>query len=272
MNRLFVGYKRAFISSNSYLNTIKKKFNIKKIGYSGTLDPFASGILVLASGSYTRLLNHITLEPKVYRATLWLGAKSDSLDITSKVEVKMVSEFSLDSINRVLDSLIGRINYIPPKFSAKKINGIRAYKLARSGESVELKECKVEIFDIKVLNYNHPFLSFEVSVSKGAYIRSLGEIVASKLGVNGILSNLIRIKEGDFSFEGYKFLDPLSLIKYPKIDLNSYYNDVKNGKEITLKQSYKNTTYIANFEDFFSIIRINDYKNVEYILNRIPKC
>lgn len=272
-NLLFVGYKSTFISSNHYLKYIKRRFGIKKLGYSGTLDPFASGTLVLASGEYTRILHHLKLSPKIYRATLWLGASSEELDISSNnISVNMIDEFNKERLCDVLESFIGCIKYTPPKFSAKKINGIRAYKLARENKEFVMSESEMNIFDIKLLSYTHPFLSFEVSVSKGSYIRSLGTLIANKLGVSGILSNLIRIREGDFIFDGYKMLNPLDMLKYECINIESFRDDFLVGRNIILPNICKNRRYIAKFDDFFSIIDIDENNRVKYIVNRIARC
>ncbi len=268
-DRLFVARKPIFVSSNHFLQSIKHRFQLKKIGYSGILDPFASGVLVVASGRYTRLLNHFDLSKKTYIATLWLGARSKSLDLENIVNVDIVNEFNLIDILRVLDSIKGVITYKPPKFSAKKINGTRAYKLARDNKDVILQDITSEVFDIELLNYSHPFLSFKISVSKGAYIRSIGEIIANRLGVFGLLSNLVRVSEGKFVFDNYKKLNPFDYISYTRIDLNMYKNDIKFGKAINIQDSniLKNHRYIAIFEDFFSIIEFDDFGQIKYILN-----
>lgn len=277
-NYIFVGYKPPFISSNSYLYNLKKYLSIKKMGYSGTLDPFASGTLVIASGSYTKLISHLNLEPKIYEATLWLGAKSPSLDITNIDSINTCTQFSINSIMDVFSSLKGKIRYTPPAFSAKKVNGIRAYKLIRSNKEVKLKDAFMYIFDIALLNYNHPFITFKVSVNKGAYIRSLGLIISNKLGVYGSLSNLVRLYEGDYHFNNYQLLDPLSCIMYNRLDSKDcdiLRNDFYLGKKLTnnhLLFKYGSGKYIANFDDFFSIIEIDCYRNINYILNRVVKC
>lgn len=269
-NLLFCGFKPPFVSSNFYNQSLKRKFNIKKLGYSGTLDPFASGVIVFASGIYTKLLGHLNLSPKVYIATLWLGAYSNSFDITNISKVNIVKEFEESKINEVLHSMKGIINYIPPSFSAKKVNGLRAYKLAREGKNIELNEISSEIFDINLLNYSHPFLSFKISVQKGSYIRSIGDLIAKKLGVCGALSNLIRIKEGEFSFNDYKLLNPLDFIEYERLFLKNYFDDFNFGRKIILKNDkfIKNKRYIVIFDDFFSIIEINNLGEVKYILNK----
>ena len=119
--------------------------NLKKIGYSGILDPFASGVLVVASGNYTKLFSHFDLSKKTYIAILWLGVKSDSLDIENITNIDIIKQIPKSKILETLDSLKGKIAYKPPKFSAKKINGIRAYKLARENKEVDFSiECSLK--------------------------------------------------------------------------------------------------------------------------------
>lgn len=236
---------------------------------------------MVASDKHTRLFSHFNLSPKVYVATLWLGVDSPTLDITGISRVNEISEFPINHIQSTLKSLKGKLTYTPPKFSAKKVGGIRAYHLARENADFALGACKMEIFDIALLRYNHPFLSFKVSVSKGAYIRSLGQIIAERLGVNGALSALRREREGDFAFENYKLLNPLDFLPYPKLHLPFLKDDFLHGKKVhlgadstLLKEAriQKNQKYIVIFDDFFSIIWLDFYGRVEYILNRIDLC
>ena len=278
---LFVAYKPPNISSNAFLSTLKRRFGNKTLGFSGTLDPFASGTLVVASDKHTRLFSHFSLSPKVYIATLWLGADSPTLDITGISRISELGEFSIERVESTLKSLKGNLTYTPPKFSAKKVGGIRAYHLARENADFTLKPCEMEIFDIALLRYNHPFLSFKVSVSKGAYIRSLGQIIAERLGVNGALSALKREKEGDFAFENYKLLNVLDFLPYPKLHLPFLKDDFLHGKKVRLEADsthlkeariQKNQKYIVIFDEFFSIIQLDFYGRVEYILNRIDLC
>lgn len=281
---LFVAQKPKNISSNAFLSQLKKKFSNKTLGFSGTLDPFASGTLVIASNTHTRLFNHFILSPKTYIATLWLGANSQTLDITGDVAVSKIANFDTNDIKNTLKSTLGKITYTPPKFSAKKIAGKRAYQLARNHIDFTIKPCEMEVFSIEFLHYNHPFLSFKASVSKGAYIRSLGEIIAKKLGTNGILSALHRVSEGKFCFENYKMLNVLNFLPYPQLKMPHLKNDFYNGKKVHLSQdsmdfiamknakdSAENMRYIVIFDNFFSIIQLNN-GCVEYILNRIELC
>ncbi len=272
MNRFFVVNKPIFISSNRYMNYIKRKYNTKKVGFSGTLDPFATGCLIVATGQYTKLFQYLKKTPKAYSATLWLGANSNSLDIENIDSIKDIKEFTIDKIYRVLDSLRGELKYYPPKFSAKKIDGKRAYQLAREGKEVELKEITSTIYDISLVNYNHPFIHFEITVSEGSYIRSIGAIIANKLEIDGTLSSLTRLYEGKFYFNNEEPLDPL---KYLKIPQNIYSGDseyLELGKKLYIDyfKTKDNGLYWVETKNFFSIIEIED-KTVTYKLNRVEK-
>jgi len=251
---------------------VKRKYNTKKVGFSGTLDPFATGSLIVATGQYPKLFQYLRKAPKAYTATLWLGANSQSLDIENVDSVKEVPEFTINDIYQALESLRGELTYYPPKFSAKKVNGKRAYDLARAGEEVELKKITSTIYDIHLIRYNHPFVHFEAVVSEGTYIRSLGAMVADKLGVDATLSSLKRDYEGAFRFEDEKALDPLKFLKIPQ---NIYRGDpefLELGKKIYLDylETKEDGTYWVETDDFFSIIEIVEGE-VKYKLNRVHK-
>ncbi len=272
MNRLFVVNKPIFRSSNGYMGHIKRKYNTKKVGFSGTLDPFATGCLIVATGQYPKLFQYLKKTPKAYTATLWLGANSQSLDIENVDAIEKVKEFSINEIYQALESLKGELTYYPPKFSAKKVNGKRAYELARAGEEVRLKKITSTIYDIHLVRYNHPFIHFEAVVSEGTYIRSLGAIIADTLGVNATLSSLKRDYEGAFSFENEKALDPL---KYLKIPQNIYTGEpefLELGKKLYIDyfENKEDGEYWVETKNFFSVIEIRD-KEIKYKLNRVHK-
>jgi len=272
MNRLFVVNKPIFRTSNGYMGYVKRKYGTKKVGFSGTLDPFATGCLIVATGQYTRLFQYLKKTPKSYKATLWLGANSPSLDIEKIDSIKEVPAFDQTQIEEVLGSLKGELTYYPPKFCAKKINGKRAYELAREGKEVELKTITSTIYDIKLLNYNHPFVHFEAKVSEGTYIRSLGALIADKLRVDGTLSSLHRIHEGDFYYEDEKAINPFTHLAIPT---NIYTGDeeyLELGKKLSVEYfaTKMDGVYLIETAHFFSIIEIKE-KEVTYRLNRITK-
>lgn len=251
---------------------LKRKYGTKKVGFSGTLDPFATGCLIVATGQYTKLFQYLDKTPKSYKATLWLGANSPSLDIEKVDSIKEVAAFSESRIEEVLNSLKGTLTYYPPKFCAKKINGKRAYALAREGVEVDLTTVTSTIYDIRLLNYNHPFVHFEAKVSEGTYIRSLGALLADKLGVDGTLSSLHRIHEGQFYYEDEKALDPFTHLALPS---NTYMGDeayMELGKKLGLEyfEIKEEGVYLVETSHFFSIIEIIN-NEVKYRFNRIPK-
>jgi len=270
MNRLFVVNKPIFKSSNGYMGYVKRKYGTKKVGFSGTLDPFATGCLIVATGQYTKLFQYLDKTPKSYKATLWLGANSPSLDIENVDSIQETKPFTQEQIEAALASLKGELTYYPPKYSAKKIGGKRAYELMREGKEVALKSITSTIHDIKLITYNHPFIHFEATVSEGTYIRSLGAMIADKLGVDATLSSLHRIHEGKFRFEDEKALDPLAHLAIPQ---NVYLGDhtyLELGKKLYIDyfQTKEDGIYWVRTDNFFSIIEI-DAGEIKYKLNRI---
>ena len=272
MNRLFVVNKPIFRTSNGYMGYVKRKYGTKKVGFSGTLDPFATGCLIVATGQYTKLFQYLNKAPKSYKATLWLGVNSPSLDIEKVDSIKEIKPFKQKKIEEILHSLQGELSYYPPKFCAKKINGVRAYELARAGEEIDLKTITSTIYDIKLINYNHPFVHFEAKVSEGTYIRSLGSLIADKLDVDGTLSSLHRIHEGQFYFDDEKALNPFTHLALPS---NIYTGDdtfMELGKKIDIEyfETKADGVYLIELKNFFSIVEINN-NDVTYRFNRITK-
>lgn len=274
MNRLFVAYKPSGIGSNLFLSKLKRKYNTKKAGFSGTLDPFAKGVLLIGLGSHTKLFRFLNKTPKTYRATLWLGAKSDSLDTEMIEHVEILKEFSHTKIEETVKSLEGELEYEPPIFSAKRINGQRAYDLARAGKEVTLNKINSTIHETKLINYCHPFVTFEATVSEGTYIRSLGRIIAHRLGVEyGSLSALERLCEGVFRYNNEEVLD---IKKSLNIPMNTYLGDKENlkyGRVLALSdlENQEDGYYWLDNGDNISVISIKD-KQVKYELGRIYTC
>jgi tRNA pseudouridine55 synthase len=272
INKLIVVNKPLFISSNFYLTKIKKKYKNKKAGFSGTLDPFAKGCLIVAFGQYSKLFKYLKKTPKTYKAVVWLGAQSESFDIEKVISVDLVEKINEEDIKSQLNSLVGELEYIPPKFSAKKIDGVRAYELARQGHDVELDKCKMNIYNTKFISYRHPFITFETTVSEGSYIRSFAQILLEKLGTVGTLSYLERINEGSFFYDNEKDLNPLDYIDLP---INNYYGTTEwlnTGKKISIDylEQKENGKYLIITDKFFSIIEIEE-GDVKYLLNKVLK-
>ena len=271
MNRLFVAYKPTDIGSNIFLSKLKRKYKTKKAGFTGTLDPFAKGVLIVGFGSYTKLFRFLNKTPKTYRATLWLGAKSDSLDTEMISHVDNLDEFSKEQVLHVIKSLEGELEYEPPIFSAKRIDGQRAYDLARAGKEFTLNKINSTIHETKLISYCHPFVTFEATVSEGTYIRSLGRIVANRLGVEeGSLSALERLNEGLFKYEGEKALDIKNSLNIAKNIYTGDSDNLKYGRVLALEDLdiQEDGAYWLDSGSFISIISVQE-DAVKYELGRI---
>ena len=171
----------------------------KKVGHAGTLDPFADGVLVLGTGSDTKKLTDIMMASKTYRAELTLGKSTDTQDRDGKISKEaVVPGLTRETINVVLASFDGIQEQIPPMYSAKHVNGQRLYKLARRNKTVERAPVKITIHQISLLDYNEPVITFEVTCSKGTYVRVLGADIAAKLGTVGHLTALTRTSVGSY--------------------------------------------------------------------------
>ena len=274
MNRLFVAYKPSGIGSNLFLSKLKRKYGEKKAGFTGTLDPFAKGVLIIGMGSHTKLFRFLDKTPKTYRATLWLGARSESLDTELITQVDTLEEHAYVKVEETVKSLEGALTYDPPIFSAKKINGVRAYDLARAGKEVVLNKINSTIYESKLIHYNHPFVTFQATVSEGTYIRSLGRIIAQRLGEDyGSLSALERLNEGSFAYEDEQALDIKKCLNIP---LNIYIGDFENlkyGRVLALEdlKIQKEGYYWLDNGDNISIINIIG-NEIKYELGRIYTC
>ncbi len=174
-----------------------------KVGHAGTLDPFATGVLLVLVGKATKLSEQLMGQPKKYVATIKLGAITDTLDPTSpETFVTSAPPVHREAIDAVLTSFSGQISQMPPNFSALKVGGRRAYQLARLGENVVLEPRLVMIYSITLLKYEWPFLTIDLYCGKGTYVRSLARDIGEKLGVGGgYLTELRRTAVGEFAVE-----------------------------------------------------------------------
>ncbi|MGI6394186.1 MAG: tRNA pseudouridine(55) synthase TruB [bacterium] len=190
------------ISSATALNKLKGLLKIKKAGFCGTLDPLASGVIVVATGKATKLLPLITELDKTYSGKMLLGFTSASYDKgTELAATKIPFEMSKIDLKAIENKFTGKIEQIPPSYSAVKIDGVRAYKLAREGKSPEIKKREVFIDKITLSAFSNNEVSFKVKCSKGTYVRSLVNDIGEHIGCGAVLSELTREKVGDFKIE-----------------------------------------------------------------------
>ena len=181
---------------------LRNEFGHKvRVGHTGTLDPFATGLLILLSGKMTKRSNDFLKLDKEYVADLKLGFKSSTGDPEGEIEKVDDRVPDAKEIEDILQTFIGEIEQIPPKYSAIKINGQRAYKLARKGVDFEVPMRKIRIYNIEVLEYEYPRLAIRCRVSSGTYIRTLAEDIGLKLGVGAYLTALRRTKIGEYSVD-----------------------------------------------------------------------
>jgi tRNA pseudouridine55 synthase len=189
-------------TSYEVVRMVKSALKIKKVGHAGTLDPFATGLLIILLGQGTKLSPFVMSENKVYLATMRLGIETDTLDSTGRVVRKSaVPDLSVKHIREKAEYFVGDIEQTPPLYSAVKYKGTRAYKLARRGQEFVLKKRTVTIFSLRILSVDLPDVTLEVKCSSGTYIRSLAADLGEELGPGGHLKSLRRLACGSFYTE-----------------------------------------------------------------------
>ena len=197
--------KEIGLTSRQEVNNVSHRLGEKKAGHIGTLDPFADGLLIVLLGSSTKISPFLEVMDKTYIATLKLGSKTNTGDLTGEVvETKEIPELTKAKINNVLNTFLGKNTQIPPIFSALKVNGQPMYKYARKGIEIERKPREIEIFKIYLVSFEKDEITFLTKVSKGTYIRTLGEDIAERLGTVGHLTKLTRIEIGPYSLKDAK--------------------------------------------------------------------
>jgi len=203
------------ITSHDAVAFARRRLKTQKIGHAGTLDPMATGILILGIGAATRLLEYIQNSEKEYEAEISFGATSNTDDAEGELTPFPDSKkFTRADLEKVLPEFVGTIHQIPPQFSAIKIAGQSAHRLARRGEEVKLKSRGVEIYEIKIRNFDFPKTEISIRCGKGTYIRSLARDLGARLEAGAHLSKLTRTRVGDFTLNRAL---PLKLIRVEKI-------------------------------------------------------
>ncbi len=274
MNGIVIIDKSAGMTSRDVVNKVSEIFNTKKVGHTGTLDPLATGVLVVCINKATKLVDRLTSNDKEYIAECILGIETDTLDIEGKVLSEKDTIISKQDIIDTLNKFKGIYNQEVPIYSAVKIKGKKLYEYARENIDIKLPSREITIYDIKLLGEpsyenNKTKFKFACRVSKGTYIRSLIRDIASTLNTVGIMSNLRRTKQGKFSIETAFTLDNLNknniipikhILDIKQVELtsdiekkvlngakiNNIYNEneilfIKNNKEIALYKTDENS-------------------------------
>ncbi|HES60233.1 MAG: tRNA pseudouridine(55) synthase TruB [Calditrichaceae bacterium] len=189
-------------TSFDVVNKLRYFLKIKKVGHAGTLDPFATGLLIIGVGKGTKSLQEFSGLAKSYQPVICLGVETDTLDKTGKIIAESsVNNLTIEKIGKAVESLKGEIEQMPPMYSAKKVNGQRLYKLARKNKEIARKPVKVTIHRADILEWEAPVLKMDMAVSKGTYIRSYADDLGKKLGCGAHLQNLKRTAIGPYKLE-----------------------------------------------------------------------
>ena len=275
MNGIFIIDKPKGITSRDVVNEVIKKVGTKKVGHTGTLDPLATGVLVVCVGKATKLVEELTSEDKEYIASVTLGIKTDSLDsmgsILFEADVLKTKEEIIDALN----SFKGRYEQEVPIYSAVKINGKKLYEYAREGIDVKLPKREIEVKDIELIDNieyknNKTMFKFKCKVSKGTYIRSLINDIATKLDTIGIMTNLRRISQGNFKIEDSVKLDDINIddlkniidiLPYKKIEVtDDIRKKVLNGALIDNIYNEEEILFIED-KEAIALYKITNDKN-----------
>lgn len=244
MDGIILINKEKGLTSRDVVNQVSKKLKIKKVGHAGTLDPIATGLLVIGVGNGTKILDLLTLDQKEYIATVSIGIQTDTYDITGNI-LKKQENYQLDkkTLENTLNSFLGSYEQEVPKYSAVKINGKKLYEYARKQEEIELPKRLVTIYQIELLNYNDSEFTFKTLVSKGTYIRSLINDIGLKLNIPMTMKALKRTRSGKFLLENsnlitdnYNYITIDKALDFKIIDINDdiLLKKVKNGNKINL--------------------------------------
>ena len=228
MNGILIVNKEKDMTSRDVVNILTKIFDTKRIGHTGTLDPIAEGVLVVCIGKCTKLCDLLTSKYKEYTATIKLGIKTDTSDITGTVIEKKDFNITKEQIREVLNSFKGESIQQVPIYSAVKVNGKKLYEYARENKEVELPKRTINIKNIELLSFNNDEIEFVTTVSKGTYIRSLIEDICTKLNTVGTMSKLIRTKQGNFTLEDSSKLEDIKNNKYKLLSIEEVLKDMES--------------------------------------------
>ena len=218
MDGILIVNKPQGMTSHDVVDVVRRLYGTRKVGHAGTLDPMATGVLVVLIGRATKLSDGLTACEKEYDATLTLGARSSTADAWGKMEAASGPiDFTDDEIRSAFGRFIGEIEQTPPAYSAKKINGEKMYNLARRGQDIDVKPQKVFIKDIAVSMIKLPDVSFRMTCSKGTYVRQVCADIGDVLNCGGYLSRLDRTRSGAFTLKQASLLDELKTMSIEQL-------------------------------------------------------
>ena len=276
MDGILLINKEKGITSRDLVNQVSKKLSIKKVGHAGTLDPLATGLMIIGVGKGTKILDLLTLDKKEYIATVKMGIETDTLDITGTITNKLDKfDVQKENIEKALHYFNRTYLQEVPKYSAVKINGKRLYSYARNNESIELPKREVTIYEIELLDCNilKNEFKFRTLVSKGTYIRSLIKDIGEYLNIPCSMKELIRTKSGKFNLENSvdinninNFINIQDALDYDVVKVINLelLNKIKNGNVISINNDNEVITLVDNNNKCLAIykkIENNNYKS-----------
>ena len=271
--------KEKNMTSRDVVNIISKHLHTKKVGHTGTLDPLATGVLIVCTNNDTKLVDILTSKNKEYIATMRLGIQTDTGDITGNIINRATNKVTKDQIIKVLNNFLGSSTQTVPIYSAVKINGKKLYEYARNGEEVTLPTREINISSIELLDYHDDLIKFKVTVSKGTYIRSLIEDIGKTLQTVATMEDLVRTKQGNYKIEDSYTLEDIKNDNYKPIPLNIVLKDyhtynlnateyfkLKNGSKMLLNIDDKIVTLLYNNKPIALYRKENDIYRVYKML------
>lgn len=253
MNGILVINKEKNYTSRDIVNIICKELNTKRIGHTGTLDPLAAGVLVLCIGKSLKIVDQITSYDKEYIARVRLGVETDTLDITGNIlNTQNIKISKKEIIDKVLKSFIGKSIQEVPKYSSVKVNGKKLYEYARNNIEIELPKREITIYDIELIDNieyinNYTEFTFRVKVSKGTYIRSLIRDIGKKLNCYACMTELTRIKQGNFDIKNSYTINDIKNKNYQLLTIKEVLNIEKITVDDALLKKIKNGSILDRF-------------------------
>lgn len=268
--------KRKDWTSRDVVNKACRLLNTKKIGHCGTLDPFATGVLILGINKGTKILQFLENGNKKYIAKLKLGLISETLDFTGKeIESVPVEKYGKTKIIQVLQSFLGKSMQLTPKYSARKVDGKKLYEYARQGIEIEDIYREIEVFSINLIDYYEDTIVFMADVSKGTYIRQLGLDIAKKLGTAGILEDLERISIGNFTIDQAIDVEEITYEKVFPYDKSLDFMPTIKVHDELLRMISNGMTVRLNTDEEIVLIKSFEGKNIavyQKFKNGLYKC
>ncbi len=280
MNGVIIIDKPKGKTSHDIVGILRKKFDTRRVGHTGTLDPLATGVLPVCIGNATRAADMLIESDKKYRATFLLGKRSDTLDIEGEITEENEVSVTEEDVRRVIAGFIGEQDQIPPMYSAIKKDGKKLYDLAREGIEIEREPRRINIYSIDICDISMPTVTIDVHCSKGTYIRSLCDDIGTKLGCGAVMTELRRTYTAGFAIEDAFTIEKLDELEelsgtlkptdslfssLPKIHLNEKQEkSITNGVRMTWRNGVEGQSYRIYSEDgrFLCISRLEDMKLV----------